>query len=301
MTHTHNIMELFSYCRPMGSRTEEKFVEKFLLPLGFVRDAFDNLILRIGEAPRILFSSHMDTVHKKEGRQDLKLEKGILRQTSGRDCLGADDTAGIWLMMEMIKADIPGLYIIHYGEERGCVGSQAIANHAPETLDGIDIAIAFDRAYYTDVITHQMGCRTASDTFAHSLAKELGSGYTPSDDGAYTDTNEYAHIVSECTNISVGYWGQHTKDEKQDVDFLIALRTALLQVNWDNLVACRDPSVHEELDKWSWNSPRGRGKDDLESLCWDYPEIAAQLLEAYGVTPAIFKEAVEDLHGVLAA
>lgn len=301
MSHTDNIMELFSYCRPMGSRTEEKFVEKFLLPLGFERDPFDNLVLQIGDKPRVLFSSHMDTVHKVEGMQDLALEKGFLTQISGNNCLGADDTAGIWLMMEMVKADIPGLYVIHYGEEQGCVGSRDLADHNPDFLDGIEIAIAFDRAYYSDIITHQMGARTASDAFAWSLAKELGGSFQPCNEGAYTDTNEYAHLIPECTNISVGYSGQHSKSEKQDVEFLIALRTALLNVNWDNLVVARDPSVYEELPRFGWGTGKKARKATLEDWIEAYPDVAADMLRAFGIDENQFLEQIEDYYGTVAA
>lgn len=116
----------------------------------------------------------MDTVHKEEGRQNLNLKDGILTQPSKSSCLGGDDTAGIWLMLEMIKAGIEGVYIIHYGEERGGIGSRAKATKEPLFFTGIDIAIAFDRAGYSDIITHLCYGRTASDAFADSFAKELG-------------------------------------------------------------------------------------------------------------------------------
>jgi hypothetical protein len=297
-----SILDMFTYCRPMGSKTEQKFINRFLAPLGFKRDKHQNLILKVGNKPRILFSSHVDTVHKKEGKQALFLKSGIL--TSDGSCLGADDTAGIWLMTEMVKADVPGLYVIHHGEESGCIGSSAIAAESPEVLNGIDIAIAFDRMGYADIITHQMWRRTASDAFARSLATELGGSYAPSDEGAYTDTNEYSHIVPECTNISVGYLNQHTGRESQDVTFLMALREALLQVNWDNLVVARDPhKLEDDQGFFGGRSRRGRNSRgfDLEDLIADYPDVAADILRAMGVDEAEFARNVEDYYGVCVA
>ena len=245
-----------------------------------------------------MFSSHVDTVHMKEGKQNLKLDQGILTQTSGKGCLGADDTAGIWLMTEMIKAGTPGLYIIHHGEERGCIGSGALAQKTPEVLHGIDIAIAFDRMGDADIITHQSWERTASDAFAKSLAAELGGSYKPCDEGMYTDTREYAHLVPECTNISVGYFKQHTNRETQDVTFLVALREALLQVNWDNLIVARDPAVN---DRGSWGGGRSRNRFALEDLIFEYPDVAAELLRAFGIDDKEFSRAVEDQYGVFRA
>ena len=43
--------------------------------------------------------------------------------------------AGIWLLLEMIDAGVPGVYALHYGEERGGVGSSGLAeHHAGETV-----------------------------------------------------------------------------------------------------------------------------------------------------------------------
>jgi hypothetical protein len=50
----------------------------------------------------------------------------------------------------------------------------------------------------------------------------------PDSTGSYTDSNEYAPIVSECTNISVGYFNQHTKNEVQDLDYADDLLLALV-------------------------------------------------------------------------
>ena len=288
----NEIMELFSYCRPMGSQTEQEFVDKFLMPVGFQRDAHQNLILTIGAKPRILFSSHMDTVHKVEGRQDLLFKDGILTQTSGSSCLGGDDTAGIWLMLEMIKAGIEGVYVIHYGEERGGIGSRAKAEREPEFFAGIDIAIAFDRSGYADIVTHQGGEQTASVDFAQSLAKELGGSFAPCPHGIYTDTAEYSHLVAECTNISVGYSRAHSSAEEQDVTFLMALREALLQVNWNNLVIARDPK--EQVDAVLFCDR----EVTIRSLCWEFPDIAAAIIEAMGISAQDFAEEVESHLGV---
>jgi hypothetical protein len=291
------LLDMFSYQRPSGGVTEKLFVNKYLK--GFTKDTYGNMVLTIGDKPRILFSSHMDTVHRFDGRnQSLKFDGQFLTQTDA-NCLGADDTAGVFLMLEMVKAGIEGVYVIHFGEEMGCQGSRALAKDNPEFFEHIDIAIAFDRMGYDDIITHQCGRRTASDAFALSLAAELGGSYQPSDEGVYTDTNEYPHLVAECTNVSVGYFHQHHKDEKQDIPFLLALREALLQVRWENLVVERDPKVEEE----SRYAPRRRREPlepSMDDLVYEYPELAAQLLLAMGMTPYDFLISVEEQYGVAA-
>lgn len=290
------ILELFSYKRPAGSVTEAAFIERFLQPLGFVRDQHRNLRLTVGDDPSILFSAHVDTVHSTEGTQRLDYRDGILkltrRERQGRsNCLGADDTAGVWLIMEMVKAGVPGHYIIHHAEESGCVGSSDLARSSPEFLRGFSAAIAFDRAGYGDVITHQMGRRCASESFALSLAGQLGGTYMPDPTGSYTDTNEYAHLIPECTNISVGYRRQHSKDETQDVRFLIGLRDKLVSLDWAALVIARDVSDMEDYYDWGYGSgSRWRSYDmtggsaEMVELVREYPEVVADILEAYGIS-----------------
>lgn len=321
MTDTDEIVTMFSYARPMGSPTETAFIARFLTPLGFKADPYGNLWLGIptpsGEPSSVLFSSHVDTVNKREGISELFLaDSGMLQLSkddilAGHTCLGADDTAGIWLMVNMIRHGVPGRYVIHHGEESGCIGSRCVAKLAPELLQGITKAIAFDRAGYGDVITHQCGMRTASEEFAEALSDRLwdaavpdttGLHFQPCDGGVYTDTNEYKDLVPECTNLSVGYFDQHTRDERQNVGFLIRLRDACLKVDWEGLPVVRDPLAAPEFIGRDW----GRGSyapgfgDDMEDLVADYPGIAADLMAAYGITYEDMQEEIARHTGRLA-
>ncbi len=303
------IKSMFAYKRPRGSATEAAFIERFLTPLGFMKDTYGNLHLTVGDpAPPVLFSSHSDTVHRSEGLQDLDYRGGILRLTRQArltsNCLGADDTAGVWLMTEMVKAGVRGHYIIHYGEESGCLGSSDLANNHEDFLRQFKIAVAFDRAGKADVITYQMGVRCASEDFAKALAASLGEGYAPCSWGAYTDTNEYTRLISECTNISVGYQHQHSPKETQDVPFLISLRDKLLSVDWEALPTVREPGSFEwpddDLDSSfggrDWRG-RWRQQDRMIDLCKEYPEVVADILEQHGVDIKSVRDAVAFYYG----
>ena len=238
--------------RPGGSKTERAFIKQYLLPLGLLPDKMGNYILRIGDKP-ILWSCHTDTVHRMGGTQELthlgNMVVGITKE-SGSNCLGADDTAGIWLMREMILAKVQGLYVFHRNEERGCVGSKWIAKNTPKLFDGIKFAVALDRKGQDEVITHQHG-RCCSDEFAESMAAQLGMGYAPSNRGVYTDTAEYTGLIGECTNLSVGYLHQHTKDEVLDCAFLLRLRDKLCNIDVDKLVSKRKPG---EVEPYKYTS-----------------------------------------------
>lgn len=243
------LIRMHSFKRPHGSKTERKFIKEYLTDvLGdkLCIDKFGNRHIRISDAP-IMWSCHLDTVHASKGHQDIGYagdEIGVA-SSDPSNCLGADDTAGVWLMLEMIAKNRPGLYVFHRGEEVGCLGSKYIAKKEQDLLKDIKFAIALDRKGTTDVITRQRGTRTCSDEFAKSVAEQLGMGYKPDSTGIYTDTAEYTDLIGECTNLSVGYRNAHQRVERLDLVHIFLLRDALLQLDWEKLVAKREPGEKE--------------------------------------------------------
>ena len=318
-------LDMIVYRRPHASATEEAFIERFLTPLGVETDEAGNVIKRIGTAP-VLWSCHTDTVHRMEGIQKVAIDKGqvvLAEDEKESNCLGADCTTGVWLMVEMIKAGVEGLYIFHRGEECGGKGSSHIATKTPELLDGIKFAIAFDRYGTNSVITHQFG-RCASDEFANSLKDQL-DGFKLDDGGIFTDTANYTGIVPECTNISVGYYGHHGMGERQNLAFMSWLLDKMIALDISKLVEKRKPGEDDyrsfgrtrtygsygygnsnrylgwgsaydmyEEDYYTaqaatiFQRPAERivsqGKQDMIDLVRDNPEAVADLLDQYGLT-----------------
>ena len=161
--------------------------------------------------------------------------------------LGADDKLGCYIMCKLIKAKVNGIYVFHVEEESGGNGSQYMVEEEPERFKDIDRCIAFDRYGYEDIITHQGG-RTASDAFAKSFAKQINDYLPPkvnmkaSPNGTFTDSANYASIIPECTNLSVGYKDQHRNNEHFDLEWLEThFLPALLKIKWDKLVTERNP------------------------------------------------------------
>lgn len=173
-------------------------------------------------------------------------------------------------------------------------------------------AIAFDRHNKGDIITHQRGGRCCSDDFAKSLAVQLGNGYSLNQNGIFTDTANYTDAIGECTNISVGYLNEHTKNETLDMNHLIELRNRMVGFDWSKLEFKRKPGERDPLP-FNWEDWGGYGRinssttagqklierpennggltindyyDDREltNLIRDYPAETADLLESYGAT-----------------
>lgn len=286
------LLEILSWARPHDSEAERAFCREFLdcVP-GMTADDFGNRALSIGDSPRVMWSCHIDTVAARGGLQEVLIDdRNIARLRNGKSgmSLGADDGAGLWIMLNMIAARRPGLYVFHRGEEMGCLGSRWIECRTPELLSGIDAAIAFDRAGLADVITHQASGRTCSDSFAANLALQLNQldrsfGYRPDNTGIFTDTNEYAGTVPECTNLSVGYYSQHGPRETLDVGHCEKLQEAMLRFDASQLSIERDPSI-DDGRIWGRCEPDRGSQDDLATLVAEYPNLAAELLIEAGFT-----------------
>lgn len=235
--------------RCAGSNTEMQYVAQLCtrLPVTMIDEA-GNLYIDLRTKPehRTLFTCHSDTVHHDGGKNSYKVDGQFWRADG--DVLGADDGAGLALVMHMIDHHVPGLYIVFRAEEAGGIGSNFAAENMHSMFANIDRAIAFDRAGYHDVITHQVGGRCCSEEFATALAEALTNeeftlAYAPCDRGVFTDTANLTSLIPECTNVSVGYFHQHSEREHQDVAFLQLLADKVVTIDWDAL-----PVQHKSED-----------------------------------------------------
>lgn len=221
---------------------------------------------------KTLFTAHLDTVHHHEGENVIHADKQFWYCGDSKSVLGADDGAGVALLAHMMDNQVPGYYIMFRGEESGGIGSKWLAETMPELLAQFDRAIAFDRANYYDVITHQARGKCASQEFATALSAALSNDdmtltFAPSDEGVYTDTAEFTHLIPECTNVSVGYFMQHSAKEKLDVLFLQKLADKLLTVDWESLPTVRsvkDTGWDLDYSKWYGNSKDENPADYIE-------------------------------------
>ena len=211
--------------------------------------------LRTTDQHRTLFVAHIDTVHREDGPN--KITKTASEWKANGAALGADDGAGVALLMHMIHAGVPAYYIFTQGEEVGGIGAKYLEKHHTDLLGEFDRAIAFDRKSIDSVVTHQGWGRCCSDAFGEALSTALNDGnttfmYSPDDTGVYTDTAEFVDIIPECTNVSVGYYNEHGPNEKLDLVHFRALAAAVLTICWDALPTERDPLVKDtwQMDDW---------------------------------------------------
>ena len=314
---TPELLDLLRYSRPHGGNGERAFIKRFINTLpGVTKDSFGNAWVDIpGNGDDILWSCHVDTITSFDGMQKVKVnELGIasldlpfispaateiiplvglpglitlpFRKSPhwGR-VLGGDDSAGVFLMREMILAGKPGGYVFHRGEECGGLGSAHVRDNEPDRLKPYCAAIALDRAGYTSIITSQYMGDTASIPFAQSLGAALAKagmkGYKPDPTGTFTDTANYSDIIHECSNLSVGYAKAHTPDETLDTGFVLRLRESLINLDLSMLDIVRDP--HEIIYAPVDNRLSGWDTEELVENIRRNPHVAAKLLQDYGL------------------
>jgi len=301
-----DLYTILSLKRGRDTRGEYELIRKFIKPLeGVQRDTYGNYYLRIGTAP-VLWSCHTDTVHHFDPTSHYQklLISGenhyIMAEAS--DCLGADNGAGIWIMLQMIKAGKEGLYIFHRAEEVGGLGSRWIAQSNQDLLEGINYAVAFDRRDTKSVITHQ-GTRTCSDTFALALCDALEMEHKPDDGGTFTDTANYSGLIPECTNISAGFHREHTKNEWLDAPYLKALAKRMIAIDFTSLPVEREVTDHEYpdyygryTDGWSNGLHSFNDENDEENqyfkytLIRDNPSTVYAILTSWGMVDDLIKD-----------
>lgn len=198
---------------------------------------------------KVMISTHTDTVHVAPGMQRVSVIKGIVQLHEKElisNCLGADDTAGIYAALRMIDAGVKATFIFHRDEEIGGKGSTWLAKTHPEWLESFDICLALDRRGTGEIITSQWGGTCASGEFAASLGDALRMGHRAAA-GIFTDSANYTGLIPECSNLSIGYQHEHTWNESLNLDYLDAVIERLIMVDWGKLDVVRDPAADEYL------------------------------------------------------
>jgi len=223
-----------------------------LLPDNLLTDDFGNKYIQIGDTTT-MFTSHLDTATKANTNITHVIDGDIIK-TDGKTILGADDKAGVVIMLNMIENNVPGLYYFFLGEEVGCIGSSKLAESFKKSqkLEHINKVISFDRRDTDSIITHQSSARSCSDAFAEALAEQLNRfskevydndtvfEYKKDHTGICTDSIQFTSLYSECTNISVGYYEEHTFRERQNIKHLDKLAKTCCLLDWESLPVERD-------------------------------------------------------------
>lgn len=298
MRITRKFKQLTRYTYPYG--TELGLLP--YLPNGYKEDGLGNYYLQIGENPSTMFTCHLDTACS-EKEKVTHVQNGNIIGTDGTTILGADDKAGMVVILYMIENKIPGLYYFFEGEEVGCVGSSSLSSVWEETdfSKYIKKVVSFDRRGTDSIITDQAFGECCSNEFAIELSNQLNStefgfNFSPDPTGVYTDSAQFMDLVPECTNISVGYYNEHTKSEIQDIEFLRRLCKGVCLVDWESLPVVRDNKLYWEDNYWEQDF-----YDDIDDTDLSWCEDNYSFFDEDGKTVKLYisKQRIEEESAII--
>lgn len=251
----NTMLSLLSFTGPHPN--ERRIIEPHL-PSGGTWDDEDNYILEIGQNSKTLFCAHIDTVGKSVQETNPIFYKNFLfTGNDAADCLGGDDRCGVLSLLSLISEGVPGTYIFHNCEERGANGAQ----HINKTFDlsKFNRAIEFDRRGTSSIITEMSASKVCSVDFAKALAESLNEegtlDYNSDPTGSFTDVYFYKEIIPEITNLSVGYYNEHSNKECISILWLIDnFIPRITKIKWEELPTVRDPILAaKEEEEWYSN------------------------------------------------
>lgn len=191
-----------------------------------------------GMGATILLSAHMDTVKGVLADRKLQEHNGII--TSDRGVLGADDRAGIAIILTVLRnlnniSSFNGTIKVAFSreEEIGCIGSGRID---PEWYSDVDLAIVVDRRGNRDIV---VGCGMAFCSNQVGIFMENVSKLAEMDwkcvEGGVSDAMTFAENGINSVNLSAGYMNEHTDREyvslKDMKDTVRLIMQALAVVN----------------------------------------------------------------------
>ncbi|MBO0960062.1 M20/M25/M40 family metallo-hydrolase [Neobacillus sp. MM2021_6] len=176
-----------------------------------------------GHGPTLLLNAHLDTVERIEPGRTIVKNGSIW--SSDKGILGADDRAGVAVMLELARRLQPTSFngkikfIFTVEEEIGLMGARSI----DETfLWDVDAAIVVDRRGTGDIVTSCGGyepfCDELYGRFFEDSAKRLGWMGWKTTPGGSSDTRIWASHGIQSVNLSAGYMNEHTSLESLNVE-----------------------------------------------------------------------------------
>lgn len=213
-----------------GTSGNEKPVRDYLKPIltemmdTVTIDSYGNLLAEKkvgnGEGATVLLSAHMDTVKGVLKDRKLLENNGVI--TSDKGALGADDRAGIAIIMEVLrnidKLSFEGTIKVAFSreEEIGCIGSGKIDK---DWYSDVDLAIVVDRKGNRDIVVgcFDAFCSTAVGTFFEDVSAMQNMNWKATE-GGISDACTFSKNGINSVNLSAGYRHEHTDKEYVVID-----------------------------------------------------------------------------------
>lgn len=169
----------------------------------------DNIILTsdylfIKGAIPVLLLAHLDTVHPAPPSLIFKdADQHVIWSPEG---LGADDRAGVFAILELVKAGYRPSILFCMGEEVGGLGARSFIRDYPDPPISINFMLELDRQGRDDAVYYDCGNKEF-ETFINNF------GFF-TDLGSFSDISIIAPIWDiAAVNLSIGYFNEHSAIE----------------------------------------------------------------------------------------
>lgn len=188
-----------------------KYLRRELRRAGYAPQAAETYLYAAGDVP-VLLVAHVDTVHEAPPGEVFYDPKA--RVLWSPDGLGADDRAGVFAILEVIRSGLRPHVLFTDGEESGGWGAEDAALDLMATLPhAVRCAVELDRKGSGEAVYYGCGSRTLREWVGHFGFREEGGSF--SDISVLCPAWDLAGV-----NLSVGYYGQHTMSEHLRLDDL---------------------------------------------------------------------------------
>ena len=174
---------------------KKKYLEKNIA-------ATPTYIYAAGTIP-ITLVAHLDTVLSKPAKVRYNKLTNILRGTAG---LGADDRAGVFLIIKLIQAGYRPNVLFTTGEELGGLGALDFIKEHPKAPNKTNFIIELDRRNAVDAVFYDCGNQEFKSFILDYGFKEAK--------GLFSDISFIAPAWNiAAVNLSIGYYNEHTLKE----------------------------------------------------------------------------------------
>lgn len=181
---------------------------------------------RAGQIPRkmMMFAAHLDVVREFSPSDKVVVRDNIVFRENG--ILGADDRAGVAIILNLLKEvgnirTIPPFkFVFTVGEEQDQYGAKAID---PEFFEDVSFGISLDRKNCKDIVYRSNSQEYSTLEFAEGVARVSSRIFSKENafipcQGRVSDLSVWSEKDARpCVNLSVGYFDEHTDDERLDL------------------------------------------------------------------------------------
>ena len=224
-------------------------------------------IIAVGEEP-VALVAHLDTVFKQPPQRIFyDKEKNVMWSPEG---LGADDRAGVFAIVQILKSGLRPTIILTTDEEKGGFGVSTLVQHIKKPPTDLKYIIELDRQGSIDCV------------FYNCLNKDF-ERYVESF-GFVSDFGSFSDISILCpswkvagVNLSIGYYDEHTKSETLYIGHMFNTINKVKNMIKDAKRSKHYVYIENPMKKWwayypteeddyGWDPSYGVSKEDWFSL-----------------------------------